>query len=134
VIGCGYICEKKNFQPNGGQNYTLGVMDLYVVAKINDNAYKLDLSGEYNVSATFNVSYLSPFNVSNSRMNPFEERGNDEDQQDQQAHDDHGDLHIPIGPITRAQAKKIKEAMLWLVRDVFEQGPKSTITLSLKVD
>ncbi|KAH9744256.1 hypothetical protein KPL70_003624 [Citrus sinensis] len=34
-----------------------------VVAQINDNAYKLDLPGEYNVSATFNVSDLSPFDV-----------------------------------------------------------------------
>jgi hypothetical protein len=102
-----------------------------VVAKINDNAYKLDLPGEYNVSATFNVSDLSPFDVSDSRANPFEERGNDGDQQ---AHDGHGELHVPIGPITRARAKKIKEAMLGLVRDVFEQEPKSTITLGLKGD
>ncbi|KAH9792707.1 hypothetical protein KPL71_004239 [Citrus sinensis] len=49
-----------------------------VVARINDNAYKLDLPGEYNVSATFNVSDISPFDVGkDSRMNPFEERGND---------------------------------------------------------
>ncbi|KAH9744243.1 Endonuclease [Citrus sinensis] len=34
-----------------------------VVAWINDNAYKLDLPSEYNVSATFNVSDLSPFDV-----------------------------------------------------------------------
>ena len=34
-----------------------------VVAQINDNAYKLDLPGEYNVSATFNVSDLSPFDI-----------------------------------------------------------------------
>ncbi|GKV11634.1 hypothetical protein SLEP1_g22874 [Rubroshorea leprosula] len=32
-----------------------------VIARINDNAYKLELPGEYNVSATFNVSDLSPF-------------------------------------------------------------------------
>ncbi|KAH9780667.1 hypothetical protein KPL71_008166 [Citrus sinensis] len=45
-----------------------------VVARINDNAYKLDLRGEYNGSATFNVSDLSPFDVGeDSRMNPFEE-------------------------------------------------------------
>ena len=31
-----------------------------VLARINDNAYKLDPLGEYNVSATFNVSNLSP--------------------------------------------------------------------------
>ena len=45
---------------------------------INNNAYKLELPSEYgNISATFNVSDLSLFNVSDeddgfdSRMNPF---------------------------------------------------------------
>ena len=53
-----------------------------MVARINDNAYKLDLHGEYNGSATFNVYDLSPFDVGeDSRMNPFEERGNDENHQ-----------------------------------------------------
>ena len=48
-----------------------------VIARINDNAYKLDLLGEYNVSATFNVFDLSPFDVGDqdSRTNPFGERG-----------------------------------------------------------
>ncbi|XP_035542985.1 uncharacterized protein LOC118346088, partial [Juglans regia] len=32
-----------------------------VVERINDNAYKLDLPGEYGVSASFNVADLSPF-------------------------------------------------------------------------
>ena len=52
-----------------------------MVKKINDNAYKLDLLGEYNVSATFNVCDLSPFDAGevDLRMNPFEERRNDED-------------------------------------------------------
>ena len=48
---------------------------------INDNAYKLDLPSSYgNVSATFNVIDLSLYDVGDSRMNPFEERGNDGDQ------------------------------------------------------
>ncbi len=34
-----------------------------VVAQINDNPYKLNILGEYNVSATFNVSNLCPFDV-----------------------------------------------------------------------
>ena len=32
-----------------------------VLEMINDNAYKVDLPGEYEVSATFNVADLSPF-------------------------------------------------------------------------
>ncbi|XP_065635613.1 uncharacterized protein LOC136070113 [Quercus suber] len=52
-----------------------------VLERINDNAYKLDLPSEYNISATFNVSNLSPFDVGDdSRTNPFEEMGNDENQ------------------------------------------------------
>ena len=47
-----------------------------IFVKINDNAYKVDLPGEYNVFATFNVSDLSPFDVGeDSWSNPFEERG-----------------------------------------------------------
>ena len=73
-----------------------------VLARINDNAYKFDLLGEYNISATYNVSDLSPFDVGdNSRMNPFEERGNDENQQVLK-----DPLHIPVGPITGAISKK----------------------------
>jgi len=32
-----------------------------VLLKINDNAYKVDLLGDYGVSATFIVAYLSPY-------------------------------------------------------------------------
>ena len=43
-----------------------------VLVRINNNAYKLDLPSEYNISVTFNVSDLSPFNVGNdSRTNPL---------------------------------------------------------------
>ncbi|GKG23564.1 hypothetical protein Tco_0391600, partial [Tanacetum coccineum] len=33
-----------------------------VLKKINDNTYKIKLPGHYNVSATFNVANLSPYN------------------------------------------------------------------------
>ena len=86
-----------------------------VLERINDNAYKLDLPGEYNISATFNVYDLSPFDVGDdSRTNPFEERGNDENQQ---AFKD--PLHVPIGPITRARSKKIKEALNGLIQEIW---------------
>ena len=54
-----------------------------VLQRINNNTYKLELPSEYgNVSATFNVSDLSLFDVGDedgvdSRTNPLEERGND---------------------------------------------------------
>ena len=86
-----------------------------VLERINDNAYKLDLPGEYNISVTFKVSDLSPFDVGDdSRMNPFEERGNDENQQ---AFKD--PLHVPVGPITRARSKKIKEALNGLIQEIW---------------
>ena len=37
-----------------------------VLEWINDNAYKIDLPGEFGVSATFNVTYLSPFDFDSS--------------------------------------------------------------------
>ena len=50
-----------------------------VLARINDNVYKLNLPSEYNISATFNISDPSPFDVGDDlRMNPFEERGNND--------------------------------------------------------
>ena len=53
-----------------------------VLERINDNAYKIDLKGEYNVSGTFNIADLSPFDVGDeldSRMNHPKEGGNDMD-------------------------------------------------------
>jgi len=47
-----------------------------IIKKINDSAYKMEFPSKYSVSATFNVSDLSLFNVGdNLRANPFEKRG-----------------------------------------------------------
>jgi hypothetical protein len=65
-----------------------------VLTRINNH---LDLPSEYNISATFNVSDLFHFDVGDdSRMNPFEERGNDENQQASLK----DPLNVPVRPIT----------------------------------
>ena len=93
-----------------------------VLERINDNAYKLDLPSEYNISATFNVSDFSPFDVGDdSRTNSFEERGNDENQQ---AFKD--PLHVLVGPITKARSKKIKEALNGLIQEIWVDSNKGT--------
>jgi translation initiation factor IF-1 len=93
-----------------------------ILEKINDNAYKVDLPGEYKASATFNVFDLSPFDVGeDSRSNPFEERGNDGNQGGPSLKDR---SQVPDRPITRSRAKNIKEAMQGLVQFTWEEASK----------
>ncbi|XP_010525595.1 PREDICTED: uncharacterized protein LOC104803367 [Tarenaya hassleriana] len=51
-----------------------------ILEKINDNAYRLELPGEYNVSSSFNVADLLPFDAGDlvSRSKPLQRGGNDE--------------------------------------------------------
>jgi hypothetical protein len=53
-----------------------------VLARINDNAYKIDLSNDYGVSTTFNVADLTPYfgdDELESRTTPFQEGEDDAD-------------------------------------------------------
>ncbi|XP_071924840.1 uncharacterized protein [Coffea arabica] len=87
-----------------------------VMARINDNAYKLNLPGEYNVSATFNVSDLSPYLADDEvdlRTKLSQEEGNDDEvggaiQVEQ--------VKMPLGPMTRARTKRLNETLQTLVR------------------
>uniref|UniRef100_A0A2N9IRB0 Reverse transcriptase domain-containing protein n=1 Tax=Fagus sylvatica TaxID=28930 RepID=A0A2N9IRB0_FAGSY len=83
-----------------------------VLERINDNAYKLDLPGD------------------DSRWNPFEERGNDENQQAPLK----DPLHVPVGPITRARSKKIKEALNGLIQDIWADSTMGHSKLGPKED
>ena len=72
--------------------------------------------------------YLSPFDVGDgSRTNPFEEGGNDENQQ---ASKDL--LHVPIGPITKARSKKIKEAFDGLIQEIYVESNTGLFKLGPK--
>ena len=86
-----------------------------VLKGINDNAYKLDFPGEYNVSVTFNVTDLSLFDVDDDlRKNYFQEEGNDGGMANEWSM---GPLEIPLGLMTRAKAKRFKEALNVLIQD-----------------
>ena len=80
----------------------------------------MDLPGEYKVSATFNVSDLSPFDIGeDSWSNPFEERGNDGNQGRPSLKNP---LQVLDRPITRSRAKKIKKAMQGLVQSTWDEA------------
>ena len=73
-----HMCKERFLAHRRTKLHPRGDRPFQILEKINENAYKVDLPSEYNVSATFNVSDLSPFDVSeDSRSNPFKERGND---------------------------------------------------------
>jgi hypothetical protein len=101
--------RKSKLQPRGDDPFQ-------ILERINDNAYKVDLLGEYGVSATFNVSNLTLFDVGDdSRWNPFKERGDDEDQDDTKCNHANDLLKVPIRP---ARAKKLKKALNVLVQNI----------------
>ena len=93
-----------------------------VLQHINNNAYKLELPSKYgNVSATFNVSDLSLFDVGDGadlRTNPFEERGNDVNPSPKPK-EIQDPLVVQAGPITRSKSKKLQEAILGLIKNIW---------------
>ena len=91
-----------------------------VVERINDNAYKLDLPGEYGVHATFNVADLNPFYADDELdlgTNCFQEEGSDERTKGVKVEEKSSDqvVQIPSYPITSARAKELRESLQTLV-------------------
>lgn len=66
--------KKSNLSPRGDGPFR-------VLEKINNNAYKLELPGELNISPTFNITDLVPYYADESilRSEPCREGGDDED-------------------------------------------------------
>ncbi|PKI55253.1 hypothetical protein CRG98_024353 [Punica granatum] len=78
---------------------------------INDNANKIELPDDYNVSVTFNVRDLSPYIEDEKdmdlRANPSEPGGDDVPKNTFQ-----DEAKSSSGPITRSLAKKIAATLL----------------------
>ncbi|XP_019435376.1 PREDICTED: uncharacterized protein LOC109341859 [Lupinus angustifolius] len=89
-----------------------------VLQKVNDNAYKLELPSEYgNISATFNVSDLTFFDVGDgdliSRSKSLQEGGDDVNPNEPK-----DELRNIGGPMTRARAKQVNNALSLLIQDI----------------
>ncbi|KAL1203462.1 RNA-directed DNA polymerase-like protein [Cardamine amara subsp. amara] len=84
-----------------------------VLERVNNNAYKLELPGELNISTTFNVSDLSPFHAGQPIMGSesFQEGRNDEDIEANHFEAE-GEASIPVmrqTPRTRSGTRNIRE-------------------------
>ncbi|XP_071918755.1 uncharacterized protein [Coffea arabica] len=95
-----------------------------VLERINDNAYKLELPGEYGVHATFNVSDLSPFHADDEfdlGTNRLQEEGTNEEGLTAAQTSSAQVMQIPSGPITRARARRIQDSLQALVCTIQER-------------
>ena len=80
-----------------------------VLERVNDNAYKFDLPGEYGINTTFNVSNLTLFDADTDlRANPLHGGGNDVNIEPYRGRGVRDLLFYPLNPITRARAKEFK--------------------------
>ncbi|GKV06983.1 hypothetical protein SLEP1_g18797 [Rubroshorea leprosula] len=84
-----------------------------VIARINDNVYKLELLGD------------------DLRTNPFEERGNDGNQDDPTCTTSRDPLHIPGGPVTKARVRKMQEALNGLIEQIWVDNNMQQVNRSL---
>ena len=86
--------------------------------RINDNAYKIEWLGGYSVSATFNVSDITLFDVGNddSGSNPFKKKKDGKDLSNIKRNHTNDPSMMPSRPITRAREKRLKETLNGLVQ------------------
>ena len=87
-----------------------------VLKKISDNAYKIDLPGEYGVSSTFNVADLKPYydddKFENLRANSLQQG---EDDAPMEAHDEGQSQEMP-------KLKEVQEVLKIMRNQLKDQG------------
>jgi hypothetical protein len=87
-----------------------------IIEKVNNNAYKVDLPGDYNVSASFNVKDLTPYldDIDDTDLwtNHPQPGADDVHHRDYNPSRkaEHNLQEDPDGPITRAKAKQPQRA------------------------
>ena len=81
-----------------------------ILDRINDHAYKVDLTSEYGVNVTFNVFFILHYLIGDddSRSNLFKERRDDKDQPSTTSRYGIDPLVVPKGFITRVKIKRLK--------------------------
>ena len=105
-----------------------------VLQQINENAYKLDLPGDFGVSPTFNIADLKPYlgeeDELKSRMTQMQEG---EDDEDINTNDTSMPTQVPVfGPITRARACQLNHQVSSLLSSCpsyLDHGDACTLVL-----
>ncbi|GKV11015.1 hypothetical protein SLEP1_g22304 [Rubroshorea leprosula] len=88
-----------------------------VIARINDNAYKLELPGEYNVVLL--LMFLIARVIAIAGSHSFSQMVADGNQHDPTCTMSRDPLHIPGGPVTRARARKMQETLNGLIEQIW---------------
>ena len=108
-----HIKKERFLEQRRSKLITWGDGPFQIIKRINDNVYKVNLLGEYDISATFNIFFISLFCVEdNSRMNPLNERRNDIIQATPT-----NSLEVLIGFMTRLRTKRFKKVLNRFLQD-----------------
>jgi len=101
--------RKSKLQPKGDEPFQ-------ELESISDNAYNIDIPGEYGVSFSFNVADLTPFVVGGDsedlRANAFQDGENDENPKAAKIQ----------GPMTRGRTKQLEDTLQQIVAAILDKA------------